>query len=245
MLRPWARSAGSRGEQAEIARVLRNLLPRPPIDHQVEGFDRKAEKPWLVLAVGLGGVDDIVASIEPMADQRLDQGRRMLAVAVHEQDGAETGMIEAGRERRFLAEIARQRDDLKIDRGGRERPRHRKGGVAAAVVHIHDLDHEPARRVQPPRPLDDTTMQRGEPGRLVVDRNHDRKPGLRTGAQPGRSLGPACEVDRIGRHCACLSGLIRALFPLLGPTPHTSPGRTGCRVAPLCILSHLRGGKRR
>src|SRR3984957_21153111 len=96
---------GARGEQAEIARVLRNLLPRSPIDQQIEGFDRKAEKPRLVLAIGLCGEDDIVALIEPMADQRLDQGRRMLAVAVHEQDGAETGMIEAGRERRFLAEV--------------------------------------------------------------------------------------------------------------------------------------------
>ena len=39
----------------------------------------------------------------------------MLAVAVHEQHGAEPRMIEAGEQRRFLAEIARQRDDLHVE----------------------------------------------------------------------------------------------------------------------------------
>ena len=46
----------------------------------------------------------------------------MLAVAVHEQDGAEAGVIEPGEQRRFLAEIARQRNHLNVERvGGKPR----------------------------------------------------------------------------------------------------------------------------
>ena len=62
-----------------------------------------------------GGIDDVATVIEPVPDQRLDQSRRMLAVAVDEHHGAEPGMIEAGEQRRLLAEIARQRHHLDVD----------------------------------------------------------------------------------------------------------------------------------
>ena len=39
----------------------------------------------------------------------------MLSVAVDEHHGAETGMVEAGEQRRLLAEIARQRHHLDVD----------------------------------------------------------------------------------------------------------------------------------
>ena len=87
----------------------------------------------------LGGVDDVVAVIEPIADELLDQRRRMLSVAVHEQHGAEAGVIEAGEQRRLLAEIARQRDDLDVETVGREFARSGERRVAAAVVDIDDL----------------------------------------------------------------------------------------------------------
>lgn len=38
----------------------------------------------------------------------------MLAVGVHEDDGAVAGMIEAGEQGRLLAEIAREADDLDV-----------------------------------------------------------------------------------------------------------------------------------
>ena len=69
----------------------------------------------------LGGEDHVVAVVEPARDQRLDQIGRMLAVAVHEQHGAEPGMVEAGEQGRLLAEIARQRHHLDIERIGRQR----------------------------------------------------------------------------------------------------------------------------
>ena len=56
--------------------------------------------------MSFGGIDDVAIVIEPMADQRLDQRRRMLAVAVDEQHRATAGMVEAGEQRRLLAEIA-------------------------------------------------------------------------------------------------------------------------------------------
>ena len=80
-----------------------------------------APQPVFVLAVRLGGVDHVVAVIEPARDQRLDQIRRMLAVAIHEQHGAETGMVETGEQSGFLAEIARQRDHLDVERHGGQR----------------------------------------------------------------------------------------------------------------------------
>ena len=122
-----------------------------------------AAQPGLVLAMRLGGVDHVVAVIEPARDQRLDQIGRMLAVAVHEQHGAEPGMIEAGEQRRLLAEIARQRDDLDVER-------HRRGSacgdlagvVAAAVVDVDDLAGEPALDLEHARHLGDALVQGGE-----------------------------------------------------------------------------------
>jgi hypothetical protein len=42
------------------------------------------------------------------AHELVDQCRRMLPIAVHEQDGAQAGVVEAGEQRRLLAEIAGQ-----------------------------------------------------------------------------------------------------------------------------------------
>jgi hypothetical protein len=47
----------------------------------------------------------VVAVVEPVADQRLDQSSRVLAIAVNEQDRAKAGVIEAGEERGFLPKL--------------------------------------------------------------------------------------------------------------------------------------------
>jgi hypothetical protein len=144
-----------------------------------------------------------------MGDELLDQGRRVLAVAVHEQDGAEAGMVEAGEQRRFLAEIARERDDLDIERIGGQGARCGERPVAAAVVDIDHLDREAAGRLERPGGLDDAGVQGGEVPRLVEQGHHDRKAGV----------GPyACRACRaadsgldchIGRHVPALP----AVFP--------------------------------
>jgi hypothetical protein len=111
-----------------------------------------------------------------VADQPLDDVRRMLAVAVHEQHRAAPGVVQAGHERGLLAEIARQRHHLNIERIGGKGACDREGGVGAAVVDINDLAAKavaPAkRRCQFAEPL----MQRCQPGRLVVQRHDDRQP---------------------------------------------------------------------
>jgi hypothetical protein len=108
------RGGGTRREQAEVAGVLGNLLPGAPVDEHVECLDAETAKPRLSFAVSLGGINHVVAVIEPMPDKLLHQGGRMLTVAIHEQDTAPTRVIETGEQRRLLAEIARQRDDLNI-----------------------------------------------------------------------------------------------------------------------------------
>src|SRR5262249_20426522 len=97
----------ARRKQAEIAGVLRNLLASAPVDERVECFDAEAAQRRLPLAVGLGGEHHIVAIVHPMADKPLEQSRGMLAVAIHEQHAAEARVVETGKERRLLAEIAR------------------------------------------------------------------------------------------------------------------------------------------
>src|SRR5262249_16811143 len=149
------RRCRARREQAEVAGILRDLLPRAPVDQRIERLDAEPMQPRLVLAVRLGGVDDIEAAIEPMADQRLDQGGRMLAVAVHEQHRAEAGVIEAGEERRLLAEIARERNDLDVEINGGKSARRFEGGVAAAVVDIDHLARETADGLEPAGDLGD------------------------------------------------------------------------------------------
>src|SRR5665647_652459 len=70
-------------------------------------------------------------------------------------------MVEAGEQGRLLAEIARQRDHLHVERKGRQGPGDAAGIVAAAVVHVDDLDGEPTLGVQKPRNLGNAFMQPG------------------------------------------------------------------------------------
>jgi hypothetical protein len=116
-----------------------------------------------------------MAAIEPVADQRVDQRRRMLAVAVHEQHRAIARMIESCRERRLLAEIARKRDDLHVEHRGRQGARDLESVVAAAVVHVNDLDRKSARRREALRHLDQLLVQARQPLRLVVQRYDNRQ----------------------------------------------------------------------
>ena len=100
------RRRGARRQQAEVAGVFRNFLPRPPIDQCVEAMHGKPPQQRLVVAMSLGGIDHVVAALDPMFDQLLDQVRRMLTVAVHEQHCAAPGMVQSSHQRGFLAEIA-------------------------------------------------------------------------------------------------------------------------------------------
>ena len=178
------RGRRARRQQAEVAGIFRNLLPRAPVDQRIETLHRKSPQPGLVLAVGLGGVDHVIAVIEPIADQRLHQRRRMLTVAVHEQHGAKAGVIETGKQRRLLAEIARQRDDLDVEPSAGRAARDCQRVIAAAVVDIDDLGDEPAGCLRAPRDLADPLVQRRQAACLVVDGNDDGQASVRPPARP-------------------------------------------------------------
>ena len=101
----------------------------------------------------------------------------MLAVAVHEQHGAEPGMVETGEQGRLLAEIARQRDHLDIERIGRQRIGDTVGGIGAAVIDINDFGAQVALDLEPARHFGNALVQGGEALGLVEYRHDDRQAG--------------------------------------------------------------------
>ena len=171
------RFGGARRQQPEVASVLGDFLMRTPVDQVVERADAPAPQQRLAAAASLGGVDHVVAVIEPVTDQLVDQVGRVLAVAVDEQRGAEPGVIEAGHQRRLLAEVARQRKHLHVECFRRQRAGDREAVVAAAVVDVDHLAGEAALLAQPPRHRGEPLVETREAGGLVVDRHHDRQPG--------------------------------------------------------------------
>src|SRR5262249_19114543 len=104
-------------------------------------------------------VDNIVAVIEPASNQRVDQIARMLSVTVHEQRRAGRSVIEARKERGFLAEISRQPNNLDVEWDRGEGSGDVAGVVAASVVDIHDFNIEPASGLLIARDLGDAFMQ--------------------------------------------------------------------------------------
>ncbi len=128
----------------------------------------------------LGGIDHIIAAIDPVADKFLDDVGRMLTIAVHEQDRAAPGMVQSRHQRGFLAEIARQRHHLDVKRIGQESTRNTQRRVGAAVI---DIDHLAGHAIALPQRLCQVTkplVQKCQPGRLVIKRDDDRQP-LRRG----------------------------------------------------------------
>ena len=91
----------------------------------------------------LGGIDHVIAAIDPVTDELLDEVGRMLAVAVHEQHRAAPGMVQSRHQGGFLAEIARQRHHLDVERIGGKPARDAERRVGAAVIDIDDLAGQP------------------------------------------------------------------------------------------------------
>ncbi len=207
------RRGGARRQQAEVAGILRYLLARAPVDQAVEQLHAEAAAQRLALAVRLGGVDDVVAVIEPVPDQLIDECRRMLPVAVHEQHRAAAGMVETGKQRRLLAEVARERDDLHVEPVGGKGLCRGQRRVAAAVVDIDHLGGQAAPAPEPSRHLDKAGVQGRDVRRLVEQRHHDGQAGVRPRAG-GSVPGPD---RRIGSHRSVVP---RRLGRVLHETQH-------------------------
>ena len=139
----------------------------------------------------LGGEDDVIAIDDPVMHQLLDEFRRMLAVAIHEQHGAFLAMIEAGHQRGFLAEIARQRNHLHVDVGCGQGLRDLQRVIAAAVIDIDDLGDEAVTRLERAGEMNEFVVKRGKAGRFVIA-GHDQRQAL-----CGRSLGVRGKVGDV------------------------------------------------
>ena len=182
------RGRGPRRQQAEVAGIFRDFLPRAVIDQCVEAMHGDAPQPRFIVAVRLGGIDHIEAAFDPVADQLLDQGGRMLAVAVHEQHRAEPGMVQPRHQRRFLAEIARQRHHLDVEPVGAKPARDVERRVGAAVIDIDDLAAEAVALPQRLRQRAEPLVQKGQPGCLIIEGDDDRQPLRRGGGRGGRQI---------------------------------------------------------
>jgi hypothetical protein len=231
-LRQHAQGSGrARRQQAEVAGVFGDRVARTPIDDGVENADRDAARERLVGAVCLGRIDDVVALVEPMRDQGLDQGRRMLAVAIHEQERAVARVVEAGEQRGLLAEIARQRHHLHVEDIGGQCARDRQGIVRAAVVDIDDLAGKLARLPQSRRDLGEPRVQVAQVFAFVEHRHDQRQPG--GGTLSGTT--PAFCDTPVSCDCHAPAGVGSGRISPAGPMLYSS-------IMHFCRLPHDRRG---
>ena len=164
----------------------------------------------------------------------------MLSIAVDEQHGAEPGVIEAGEQRRLLAEIARQRQQLNIERRGRQLVSDRKRIVAAAVVDIDHLAGQPVLGIERARHLGEFGMEPRQRSRFVMDGNDDGETRCRGrwSAAPlaHRSLAGWPDRTRLPCHVNHRQLLLPAIYILTGHSCRVSG------VAGLLPAGRCRGG---
>src|SRR5690606_15158935 len=114
-------------EQLEIRRAV-HLDLRQPREETIKGECRMAAKGALLAAIALHRFDDQI-TLAPTLEHRRDELRRMLQIGVENDESVGVGTIEpdfqARVDRRFLAEVARERD--KVDRTVLPRELHQYG----------------------------------------------------------------------------------------------------------------------
>ena len=120
-------------------------------------------------------------------------------------------MIEAGQQRRLLAEIARQRHDLDVERLGRQAVRDREAcrrGCRRRHRPLRTRARASARKL--PRDLDQALVQPRKAGGLVEHRHDDRQAGLRPrGVRAGPSASLARAVAVIAMSFVSLASVLR------------------------------------
>ena len=83
-----------------------------------------------------------------MVEHLRDQLRRVLEIGVHHHHGVALGVIEAGRQRGLMAEVARQEDDADPRVGLGQTLEDGRRAVGRAVVDEHELESMPSRALQ-------------------------------------------------------------------------------------------------
>ena len=100
-------------------------------------------------------------------DHLSDQLRRVLQVGVDHHHDVAARVLQAGADRRLVAEVARERDDLHARVLRRERAQLLERRVARAVVDEHELERDLAERG------DRAAVERLDVVLLVVQRRDD------------------------------------------------------------------------
>ncbi len=157
------------GEQAEVSGVLRDLDGAQPVDDPVEQMGRACLEPAFALPRLAHGMDHVEA-LAPLGDQGRDQLGRVLQIGVERDHDIAPRLIQPRRQRRLLAEIARQVVDAKPGVGSLQADQTRQRPILAAVVDADEFPRETGAIEHRDQPV----MQRLEIGFLVVAGNDDR-----------------------------------------------------------------------
>ena len=131
--------------QPEVARVVRELDPRELGEQAVEPARAGELEPRLALARLAHRVDDVGAAA-PGVEHLRDQLGRVLEVAVDHHHDVAARVLQPGADRRLVAEVARQADELDPLVRGRQGAQPLAGRVARAVVDEDQLEVEPVQR---------------------------------------------------------------------------------------------------
>src|ERR1700732_3834605 len=78
------RRRSPRRQQTKVARIFRDFLPRAPIDQRIEAAYGKPSQQRFVVAMRLRRIDDVVALLDPVADELLDEVRGVLTILAPE-----------------------------------------------------------------------------------------------------------------------------------------------------------------
>ncbi len=171
--------------QPEVAGVLGDLDAAAGAHQRIESARSGALEEGFFAAVGAHAIDH-VAALAPQLQHPRQQLGRVLAVAVEAQHDVALGVIDAGGEGGFLAEVAGE-----ADQSGalvRRRLAHpRRGGVAAAIVYDQRVERQAVLRGDA---RDARQQQRQCLG--LVEGGHDER-DMRGRGAPGRgSVCPSC-----------------------------------------------------
>ena len=128
-------------EQPEVARVGLEVDLRELAEEPVEPRRGGELEGGLALALLAHHVDD-VGALAPLGDHVGDQLGRVLQVGVDHRDGVADGVLEAGGQRRLVAEVAREVHDAHARVGGGEPVEDLGRAVGAAVVDDDQLEVE-------------------------------------------------------------------------------------------------------
>jgi hypothetical protein len=158
--------------EAEVARCRRNVDARELAQQAVVDAGRVPLEPAL-RPLGHHAVDDVVP-LPPPSSELGEKLRRMLEVAVHDDDGITVREIDARGDRELMPEVSRELDHLEARVAAVQLEHERIAQVGAAVVDEQHLGFAVEQREDVFEPAVELLQRL----LLVVDRHDDRIGGM-------------------------------------------------------------------